>query len=396
MGPFTNWPTGEAIGFDYFYGFLAGETSQWEPRLVENFNVIEPPHDEKYHLSEDLADQAIVWLRKHRAYAPDKPFFMYWASGASHGPHHINKQWADKYKGKFNDGWDALRESTFQRQKDTGWIPANAKLTPRAESMAAWDSIPASERPFQLRLMELFAGFTEHVDVQVGRIIDELERLGVRENTIVFYIFGDNGSSAEGQRGTVSELLAQNNIPNTMEQQLDALKGLGGLDALGGPKTDNMYHAGWAWAGNTPFRYTKLVASHFGGTQNPMAISWPAGIQVNKTPRPQFSHVNDIAPTLYEILGIKPPKVVDGFTQDPIDGTSLAYTFADAKAPARKHTQYFENNGSRGVYYDGWYACTFGPFVPWDAAGSANAIGSWDANKDVLGALRPARRFFAG
>ena len=383
MGPFTNWPTGEAIGFDYFYGFLAGETSQWEPRLVENFNVVEPPHNEKYHLSEDLADNAIVWLRKHRAYAPDKPFFMYWASGASHGPHHINKEWADKYKGKFNDGWDQLREHTFKRQKELGWIPADAKLTPRAESMAAWDSIPASERVFQLRLMELFAGFTEHVDVQVGRIVDELERLGLRDNTIVIYVFGDNGSSAEGQRGTVSELLAQNNIPNTMEQQLSALKGLGGLDALGGPKTDNMYHAGWAWAGNTPFHHTKLVASHFGGTRNPIAISWPKGIRADKTPRAQFHHVNDIAPTLYGILGIKPPQVVEGFEQDPIDGVSMVYTFADAKAPGRKRMQYFDNNGSRGVYYDGWYACTFGPFVPWDAAGSSTTIKDWDANRDV-------------
>jgi arylsulfatase len=383
MGPFTNWPTGEGMGFDYFYGFLAGETSQWEPRLVENRNVIEPPHDEKYHLSVDLADQAIGWLRKHRAYAPDKPFFMYWASGASHGPHHINKEWADKYKGQFDDGWDALRERTFKRQKELGWIPANAKLTPRTASMASWDSVPASERAFQLRLMELFAGFTEHVDAQVGRIVDELERLGVRDNTIVIYVFGDNGSSAEGQTGTVSELLAQNNIPNTMEQQLAALKGLGGLDALGGPKTDNMYHAGWAWAGNTPFHHTKLVASHFGGTRNPMAISWPARIKADKTPRSQFHHVNDIVPTLYEVLRIKPPKVVDGFTQDAIDGVSMAYTFADPKAAGRKRTQYFDNNGSRGIYHDGWYACTFGPFVPWDAAGSASTIKDWDANKDV-------------
>ncbi len=383
MGPFTNWPTGEGMGFDYFYGFLSGETSQWEPRLVENLNAIEPPHDEKYHLSVDLADKAIGWLRKHRAYAPDKPFFMYWASGASHGPHHINKEWADKYKGQFDEGWDALRERTFKRQKELGWIPADAKLTPRAASMASWDSVPASERAFQLRLMELFAGFTEHVDAQVGRIVDELERLGVRDNTIVIYVFGDNGSSAEGQVGTVSELLAQNNIPNTMAQQLAALQGLGGLDALGGPKTDNMYHAGWAWAGNTPFHHTKLVASHFGGTRNPMAVSWPARIKADRTPRSQFHHVNDIAPTLYEVLRIRAPKVVDGFTQDPIDGVSMAYTFADPRAAGRKRTQYFDNNGSRGVYHDGWYACTFGPFVPWDAAGSAKTIKDWDANKDV-------------
>ena len=383
MGPFTNWPTGEGMGFEYFYGFLAGETSQWEPRLVENFNAVEPPHDEKYHLSEDLADKAITWLRRHRAFSPDKPFFMYWASGAAHGPHHIFKEWVDKYKGKFDDGWDALREKTFKRQQELGWIPAGTKLTARADTMAAWSSIPQSERAFQLRLMEVFAGFTEHVDVQVGRIVDELERLGVRDNTIVIYIFGDNGSSAEGQQGSISELLAQNNIPNTIEQHLEALQKLGGLDALGGPKVDNMYHAAWAWAGDTPFKHTKLIASHFGGTRNPMVISWPKRIKADKTPRAQFHHVNDIAPTLYEILGIKPPNAVDGFKQDPIDGVSLAYTFANAQAPGRKRTQYFDNNGSRGIYQDGWYACTFGPFVPWDTAGSSPKIVNWDASKDV-------------
>jgi arylsulfatase len=381
MGPFTLWPTGEGIGFEYFYGFLAGETSQWEPRLVETFNPIEPPHDETYHLSEDIAEKAVTWLRRHRAFAPDKPFLLYWAPGAGHGPHHIFKEWADKYKGQFDDGWDALRERTFKRQKELGLIPADAKLTPRAESMAAWESIPESERPFQRRLMEVFAGFVEHVDAQAGKIIDELDRQGIHDNTIVFYIFGDNGSSAEGQNGSISELLAQNQIPNTIQQQLEALEKLGGLDALGGPKVDNMYHAGWAWAGNTPFHHTKLIASHFGGTRNPMAISWPARIKPDKTPRSQFHHVNDIAPTLYEILGITPPKVVDGFEQDPIDGTSMVYTFADATTPTRKRTQYFENNGSRGIYHDGWYACTFGPLTPWLTV--SPGLATWDSSKDV-------------
>ena len=381
MGPFTLWPTGEGIGFDYFYGFLAGETSQWEPRLVENFNTIEPPHDEKYHLSEDMADKAITWMRKHRAFAPDKPFLMYWAPGAGHGPHHIFKEWADKYKGQFDDGWDALRERTFKSQQELGWIPVSTKLTPRAGSMAGWDSIPESERPFQRRLMEVFAGFVEHVDTQAGKVIDELDRQGIRDNTIVIYIFGDNGSSAEGQNGSISELLAQNQIPNTVPQQLEALDKLGGLDALGGPKVDNIYHAGWAWAGDTPFQYTKLIASHFGGTRNPLAISWPATIKPDKTPRPQFHHVNDIAPTIYDILNINPPKVVDGFKQDPIDGVSMAYSFADAKAPGHKHTQYFDNNGSRGVYQDGWFASTFGPLTPWLTV--SPGLATWDSGKDV-------------
>jgi arylsulfatase A-like enzyme len=381
MGPFTLWPTGEGIGFDYFYGFLAGETSQWEPRLVENLNAIEPPRDEKYHLSEDLADKAIVWMRKHRAFAPDKPFLLYWAPGAAHGPHHVFKEYADKYKGKFDGGWDALREATFKRQKELGWIPADTQLTPRAETLAAWDSIPESERAFQRRLMEVFAGFVEHADTQAGKVIDELDRLGLRDNTLVFYIFGDNGSSAEGQNGSISELLAQNQIPNTVQQQIEALNQLGGLDALGGPKVDNMYHAGWAWAGGTPFHHTKLVASHFGGTRNPLAVSWPSHIQPDKTPRSQFHHVNDIAPTIYDILAIKSPKVVDGFKQDPIDSVSMAYTFTDAQAPGHKHTQYFDNNGSRGIYQDGWFASTFGPLTPWLTV--SPGLATWDSGKDV-------------
>jgi arylsulfatase len=381
MGPFDRWPTGH--GFDYFYGFIAGETSQYEPRLYENINPVEPPHDERYHLTEDMAAKAIAWLKQHQAFSPDKPFFMYWAPGAVHGPHHIFKEWADKYKGKFDDGWDAYRERVFKHQKELGWIPAGAKLTPRPDTLAAWDSIPESERPFQLRLMELFAGFVEHTDAQVGKLIDGLEELGLRDNTIVFYIWGDNGASAEGQQGSISELLAQNNIPNTVEQQMAALEKLGGLSVLGTPKTDNMYHAGWAWAGGTPFRSSKLVAAHFGGTRNPMVVSWPKRIKPDSTPRSQFHHVNDIVPTLYELIGIKTPKEVNGYRQDPMDGVSMVYTFADAKAPGRKKTQYFENNGSRGIYHEGWYACTFGPFIPWDTPGSTARLKDWNANTDV-------------
>jgi len=378
MGPFDRWPTG--YGFDYFYGFLAGETSQYEPRLFENLNAIEPPDDPTYHLSADLADKALTWLHHHRSYAPDKPFMMYWAPGAAHGPHHIFKEWADRYKGKFDDGWDAYRERVFKRQKAIGWVPETTELTPRAETMASWESIPEAQRPFQRRLMELFAGFVEHVDAQIGRLVDGLETLGVRDNTIIFYVFGDNGSSAEGQNGTISELLAQNMIPNTIEQQLAALDKIGGLEALGTAKTDNMYHASWAWAGDTPFRYTKLVASHFGGTRNPLVISWPKGIKPDKTPRPQFHHVNDIAPTVYEILGIQAPEVVDGWKQLPIDGVSMVYAFGDPAAPGRKKTQYFENNGSRAIYHDGWVAAAFGPLIPWLPV--SPGLDTWDATKD--------------
>jgi arylsulfatase A-like enzyme len=382
-GPFDYWPTG--YGFQYFYGFLAGEASQYEPMLVRNTAYVEHPHTsgghDYYHLSEDLADDAITWLRQHKALAPNAPFFMYWASGASHGPHQVPKEWADKYAGRFDDGWDAYRERVFQRARKMGWIPASAKLTPRPANLASWDSIPEDQKPFQRRLMEVFAGFTEHVDVQVGRIVDEIDSLGYGDNTLIFYIWGDNGASAEGQNGTISELLAQNGIPTTTEQQITALNGLGGLDVLGSPKTDNMYHAGWAWAGGSPYQYTKLVASHFGGTRNPMVVRWPAGIEPDATPRAQFLHVNDVVPTIYDVTGITPPRVVNGFPQDAFDGVSFAAVFDDAKAEAGKSTQYFEIMGSRSIYHDGWMASAVGPRIPW-IPGISEGLLTWTPDKD--------------
>ena len=381
-GPFDFWPTG--YGFEYFYGFLAGEASQYEPHMVRNTTPVNPHelHRKGYHLTEDIAEDAISWLREQQAFAPDKPFLMYWAPGASHGPHHVMKEWADKYKGKFDDGWDKYRERAFARQKELGWIPKDAKLTPRPETLPSWDSIPEAEKPFQRRLMEVFAGFTEHADHNAGRVIDEIERQGKLDNTLIFYIWGDNGSSAEGQNGTISELLAQNGIPTTIEQHIKALDELGGLDVLGSPKTDNMYHAGWAWAGSTPYKSTKLVAAHFGGTRQPMAVSWPAKIKPDATPRPQFHHVIDIVPTIYEATKITPPLVVNGVPQDSIDGVSMAYTFADAKAKGRRTTQFFDVMGSRGIYHDGWFACTFGPRTPW-VPGLPKGIREWSPEKDV-------------
>jgi arylsulfatase len=248
--------------------------------------------------------------------------------------------------------------------------------------MPSWESIPEDEKPFQRRLMEVAAGFAEHVDVQAGRIVDEIDRLGYGDNTLVFYIWGDNGSSSEGQGGTISELLAQNGIPSTVKQHIAALDELGGLDALGSHKTDNQYHAGWAWAGSTPYKGTKLLASHFGGTRNPMAIRWPAKIKPDATPRPQFHHVNDVVPTIYEILGITPPRTVNGVEQDPIDGVSFAYTLGDPKAKGRLLTQYFEIMGSRGIYHDGWMASAFGPRTPW-LPGLPAGIHDWTPDKDV-------------
>jgi arylsulfatase len=366
MGPKNHWPN--SYGFEYFYGFLGGETSQWEPRLTENYDHVEPPHDNPtYHLTEDMVDKALKWLDDHQAFSPDNPFFMYWVPGGVHGPHHIFKEWADKYEGKFDDGWDAYRERVYQRQLEMGVIPKGTKLTERDPTMPAWDSVPKDQRPFQTRLMEIFAGFVEHTDHQVGRLVEGLEKRGLRENTLIFYIFGDNGSSAEGQQGSISELLAQNNIPTTVEQQIEALDRIGGLDVLGSPKVDNMYHAGWAWAGDTPFKGTKLQGAYFGGTRNPMVVSRPKRIKPDKKMRAQFHHVVDIAPTIYELLNLPHPKVVHGYAQMPMDGVSLAYTFDNPSAETRKKMQFFDNNGSRAIYDDGWFAGTFGPYIPWDA-----------------------------
>ena len=380
-GPFDRWPTGRLVGFDYFYGFLAGETSQYEPALVENFNRLPAQHHEGYHLTEDMADKAIKWMRTQRALAPEKPFLMYWAPGAVHGPHQVAKEWADKYKGKFDDGWDAYRERVFKRQKEHGYIPADAKLTARPDSMPGWDEIPDSEKPLQRRLMEIFAGFCEHTDVQLGRMIDELEDLGIRDNTLVFYIWGDNGSSAEGQGGTVAEFLAQSGTATTIADHLRVLDENGGMDELGGPKFENMYHAGWAWAGSTPYRSTKLIAAHFGGTRNPLAVSWPKSIAPDRKVRSQFHHVNDIVPTIYEILNIQAPTIVDGVTQDPMDGVSMRYAFDSADAPDQKPTQYFEIMGSRSIYHEGFIASAFGPRIPWKP-GLDPAIFKWTPDKD--------------
>jgi arylsulfatase len=383
-GPFDYWPTG--YGFEYFYGFLAGEASQYEPTMVRNTSYVERPHKsgghDYYHVSEDIADDAIHWLREQKAYAPEKPFFMYWAPGASHGPHQVPKEWADKYKGKFDDGWDKYRERSFARQKQLGWIPQNAQITPRAASMASWDSIPEDEKPFQRRLMEIFAGFTEHADYNAGRVIDEIEKQGKLDNTLIFYIWGDNGSSSEGLYGTISEQLAQNGIPTKISQHLAALSDLGGMDVLGGPKTDNMYHAGWAWAGSTPYKGTKLQGAYFGGIRQPMAVSWPKSIKPDPTPRAQFHHVNDIVPTVYEMLGITPPRVVNGFEQDSFDGVSMAYTFADATAKGQKTTQFFDIMASRGIYHDGWFASARGPREPW-VGGIPPGIKEWSPLTDA-------------
>ena len=380
LGPFDRYPTG--LGFDYFYGFLAGEDSQYEPMLFENTNPINPPHDPKYHLTEDMAEKAIDWMRTSNTISPGKPFFMYFTPGAVHGPHQIFEEWVEKYDGKFDEGWEVLREMTFEKQKEMGWIPEDAVLNPLAKGMQKWSDVPESQKEFQIRLMEIYAGFLEHTDVQYGKVVDELENQGLLENTIIIYINSDNGPSAEGMNGTISELLAQNGMPSTVEQQLEVLeRDYGGLDALGGPKLENMYHHGWAYSGAAPFQGTKLVAAQFGGTRTPLVISWPKGIKHDGKVRSQFHHVNDIAPTIYDILNIVPPDVVDGFEQQPHDGISMKYTFDRPEEKTKKRTQYFEILGSRGIYHDGWFAGTFGPRAPWivDMSGIMN----WEPDKEV-------------
>jgi len=379
-GPFDQWPTG--LGFNYFYGFMAGEASQYEPMLFENTVAVDYPKTEGYHLTEDLTDHAITFMRNQRMSHPDKPFMVYFAPGAVHGPHQVAKEWADKYKGKFDQGWEELRKEIFARQKEMGIIPENAELTDISPSMQKWKDIPTSEREFQSRLMEVYAGFLEHTDTQYGKIIDELENLGIKDNTLIIYINGDNGSSAEGINGSISELLAQNSMPSTTEQQLSVLNNeYGGMDALGGPLLESMYHHGWAWSGSTPFKSTKLVAAHFGGTRNPMVISWPAKIKHDPKVRSQFLHVNDIATTIYDLLNITPPDFYEGVAQDKMDGVSFVNTFNDVNAESERTEQYFEIMGSRGIYKDGWFAGTFGPRTPWNPA--ASHLANWNPDDDV-------------
>lgn len=381
-GPFDQHPTG--LGFRHFYGFIAGETSQYEPRLWENTNPIEPPgtYEDGYHLSEDMADQAITYIRSNQTLTPEKPLFIWFTPGAVHGPHQVPTEWADKYKGKFDEGWEALREETFKRQKEMGWLPETADLTPIDPTMQRWEDIPAEQRAFQTRLMEIYAGFLEHTDVQYGKVVAELEAQGLLENTLIFYIGSDNGASAEGMNGTISELLAQNSVATQIEEHIEVMeRDYGGLDALGGPLIESMYHHGWAWAGDTPFKSTKLVAAHFGGTRTPLVIHWPNGISADTTPRDQFHHVIDIAPTIFGILGIEPPTLYNGVRQDRLDGSSMAYSFDNPQAAEQKDPQYFEIMGSRGVYADGWFAGAFGPKKPWST--DISGLFGWDPDEDA-------------
>jgi arylsulfatase len=357
-GPFDHWANG--LGFDYFYGFNAGDMNHWNPILFENRNLVPASTDPNYHMTVDLADHAIAWLRRVKSIAPEKPFFLYVAPGATHSPHHAPADWIAKFKGKFDMGWDKYREETLAREKTLGVVPADTELTARSPGLPAWDSLNADQKRLYARMMEVFAAYGAHCDYNMGRIVDAVKQLPDADNTIILYIAGDNGSSAEGGlEGSLNENLFFNGYVEKWQDNLKA------IDEIGGPKHYNHFPAAWAHAMDTPFQWTKQVASHFGGTRNPMIISWPARIKNRGGLRSQFVHVIDVVPTLYELIGITPPLELNGVTQKPIEGISFGYTFDDANAKERHTTQYFEMGANRGLYSNGWMASALA-FVPWD------------------------------
>jgi len=356
-GPYDRWPTHS--GFDKFYGFIGGETNQWAPAIFDGTIRVEPPHDPGYHFTVDMTNQAIAWMQAQHSLTPDKPFFVYFATGACHAPHHVPKEYIDRYKGKFDQGWDALHDEIFSRQKQMGVIPASAELTKRPKEIPSWDSQTPDQKKLEARQMETFAGFAEHTDEQVGRLVDALQEMAVLDNTLFIYITGDNGASAEGgPEGAYNEMMALNGIINTAEINMPH------LDNWGDPTTFPHYAIGWAWAGDAPFQWTKQVASHYGGTTDGVVIHWPARIKTKGEIRSQFTHVTDVAPTVMEATGLPFPKAVNGTVQRPFDGTSMVYTFDNPKAKETHTTQYFEMFGNRGIYHHGWVACTRHS-IPW-------------------------------
>jgi len=358
-GPFDLWPTG--LGFEYFYGFLGGDTSQWAPALYENNKPIEPPHDDpNYFFEKDMADHAIARIRMLHAVAPDRPWVTYYAPGTAHAPHHAPKEWIAKFKGQFDMGWDKMREATIARQKALGIVPPNTQLTPRPKEIPAWDSLSADQKKVYAHMMEVYAAALSYCDTQMGRILDAITDMGELDNTLVIYIQGDNGASAEGTpQGLLNEMSIFNNIPEDFSQVLAH------MDDLGGPTTFNHYPVGWAHAMDTPFQWTKQIASHFGGTRNGLVISWPARIKDKGGIRTQFSSVIDIYPTILEAVGVQSPSMLNGVPQKPVEGVSMVYTFDDAKAASKHRTQYFEMFGNRAIYNDGWVAATTPPVLPW-------------------------------
>ena len=387
-GPFDRWPN--AWGFDHFWGILGGEAGQYDPVITQDNTTLGVPKgtdSKEYYWPDDLTDQAAKWLHTVRAQDQTKPWFVYYSTGCSHAPHQVAMEWSEKYRGKFDQGWDALREETFERQKMLGVIPPDAVLTPRPDALPAWDSLSDSERKLYARQMEVYAGFQENADWNVGRLLDVVEEMGELANTLVIYIFGDNGASLEGTiTGSFNELTMQNGIALTAEQQLSLIEQYRGLDAWGTDAFAPHYASAWAWAGNTPFSWGKQVASHLGGTRNGMVVSWPQRIRDAGGLRSQFTHCIDIGPTILEAAGIPEPKVVDGTAQKPMEGTSFLYSFDDASAAERHTVQYFEIVGNRAIYKDGWWAACMLDRIPWDLSPPTMARfapGAYDPEQDT-------------
>jgi arylsulfatase A-like enzyme len=368
-GPFDRWPTGS--GFDHFYGILNAEASQYEPPMYRNTTPVAPYIGRPdYHMTEDLTDNAIDWMQLQRATNPDRPFFLYYATGAMHCPHHVAPEWSDRFRGHFDQGWDQLHEEIYQRQLALGVIPEGTTLTTRPDEVPSWESYPDRYKPVASRLMEVFAGFLAHTDAHIGRLLDEVTRLGLDDNTLIVYLTGDNGASAEGTiHGAWSAPAFQNGIPEDPEWLLAH------MDDFGSAKCENHYNVGWAWALDSPFQWMKQVASHFGGTRNAMALRWPAAIAEPGGLRTQFHHVIDLAPTILAAAGVTPPSHVNGVAQLPVDGVPLQYCWNDADAPSTRTTQYFEMFGNRALYHDGWIASCFHGRVPWDRFGTRDFDG---------------------
>ncbi len=370
-GPFDNWPLG--WGFDHFWGFLSGAAGQYDPIITRDNSVIGvPPAPDSedgrpYYFPDDLTDKAVEWLHSVRAQNTEKPWLMYYSTGATHAPHHVFAEWADKYRGEFDEGWDVYRRRTFERQKELGIIPADTELTERPDLFPAWDSLSDTQKKLYARQMEVFAGFSENADYNVGRLFDAIDDLGETDNTLVFYIWGDNGASMEGTlTGSFNEMTFLNGVDLDAEQQLELIERYGGIEALGNEHTAPHFASAWAHANNTPFQWGKQMASHLGGARDPMVVAWPARIHPDARVRSQFTHCIDVLPTVLEAIGLPQPTHVDGIEQEAVDGTSFLHTFDNAEAEERHTVQYFEMIGSRALYKDGWWACARLDKAPWD------------------------------